>query len=84
MSSRDALEAWALPAIHHHLLEEHGVRPHPPTRLVVERAVDDQGLVRFAVTGDTDQLVFAALVVPVAAQGRIGQGRQIVLACWGQ
>src|SRR6185369_12755300 len=58
------------------LPEEHGVGSHPQARVVVQRAVHDQWLQRFAVPRDTDDLVFATLVVTVAPKACFREWRQ--------
>src|SRR5262245_32750925 len=48
-------------------LQEHGKRPHPPAAVVVQRPVNDHRLVGFAVRGDGEHFVLAALEVSIPA-----------------
>jgi preprotein translocase subunit SecA len=64
-------------AIDQDLLEEHGVRPHPVAAVAVQRPVQHQRRQGFAAAHAAQYLVFAALVMAVAAGGRGWQRRQV-------
>jgi hypothetical protein len=49
---------------------EHGVRPHPHPRSIVERTIEHQWLEGFAVANDPQHLVFATLVMAITACGQ--------------
>jgi CubicO group peptidase (beta-lactamase class C family) len=56
--------------------DEHRVRSHPQRALAVQRAIQHIRIQRLAVPHHIDDLVFAALVVPVAACRKRGQWRK--------
>ena len=64
------------------LLEEHGVRPNPETRPVVQGPVNDHGFKAFAMARYANNFILATLVVTKATHrgiGKRGEIRQVAL-----
>src|SRR3989344_409233 len=76
-------EALLAHAVDHHLAGEHLEGPHPQRAFAIQRSVNHQGLVRFAVSGHAEHLVVAPFVMGVQAGGDVGQRGQVVVGAHG-
>src|SRR5437660_815080 len=75
------LKSWHILIVNLHLLQEHPFRTHPDGMIAVLLTVDDKFLPGFAVLGHTEDSVFLALVMAVAAWGDGSvHGRNLTMA----